>query len=133
MFDLKNWIKKHEGLHSHSYLDETGNLIIGWGHNINEKGLRIDEANLIFDNDFEQCIDELSYFKWYKDQPDNVKGALIDMCFNLGIGRLLGFRKMISALMRNDYTQAAIECLDSKWAEQVGERAKDVALMLRQG
>ena len=37
------------------------------------------------------------------------------------------------ALTAKDYTKASIEALDSKWATQVGQRAKDVALMMRQG
>jgi lysozyme len=133
MEDVANWIKHHEGYRSHPYTDSMGNITIGWGHNLHEKGLRIDEATLIFNNDIAQCEEELSYFKWYTEQPDNVKAALMDMCFNIGIGRLVGFRKMITALMNKDYTTAALEALDSEWAQQVGERAKDVALMMRQG
>ena len=62
-----------------------------------------------------------------------IEYILISMCFNLGIHRLLGFSKMIKALLSKDYTTAAIEALDSKWAQQVGQRAKDVAVMIRQG
>ncbi|SAL14719.1 lysozyme family protein [Caballeronia telluris] len=43
------------------------------------------------------------------------------MCFNTGIGRLLGFAKIIAAARARDYTRAAVEMLDSKWArEDVG-------------
>jgi len=62
-----------------------------------------------------------------------VKNALLNMCFNLGINRLLGFKKMVAALQEKNFTLAAKEALNSKWAEQVGERAKDIALMIRQG
>jgi lysozyme len=51
----------------------------------------------------------------------------------MGINRLLGFKKMIMALTVKDYTKAAIEALDSRWATQVGGRAQDVALMIRDG
>jgi len=40
---------------------------------------------------------------------------------------------MIKALERHDYTRAAIEALDSKWASQVKGRAIDVATVLREG
>jgi lysozyme len=130
--DLKNWIKNHEGFNPHPYLDTQNRVTIGYGRNLDERGISPDEANYLFDSDFQLCVTELSKYMWYINQPYNVKYALLDMCFNLGIGRLLGFKKMIAALTVNDYTNAAIEALDSKWASQVGERAKDVALMIRQ-
>jgi len=51
----------------------------------------------------------------------------------LGLSRLLKFKRMIAALEREDYTNAAKEALDSRWAEQVGNRAKDIAVMIRVG
>ncbi|CAB4151553.1 COG3772 Phage-related lysozyme (muraminidase) [uncultured Caudovirales phage] len=133
MKNLKDWIKKQEAFKSHPYLDTVGKLTIGWGRNIEDNGISKDEADYLFDNDFARCQRELAPFPWYVNSPQNVQDALMNMCFNLGIGRLLGFRKMIMALTAKDYTKAAIEALDSKWAEQVGQRAKDVALMMRQG
>lgn len=57
----------------------------------------------------------------------------MNMCFNLGISRLKGFKRMIVALEKKNYTVAAMEALDSKWSTQVGQRAKDIALMIREG
>ena len=53
------------------------------------------------------------------------------MGFQLGIGGLLGFRKMWAALERSDYAQAAEEALDSRWAEQTPNRAQEVAEWIR--
>lgn len=115
------------------YSDTVGKLTIGWGRNIEDNGISQAEADFMFDNDFARCQRELAPFPWYVNQPQNVQDALMNMCFNLGIARLLGFKKMIMALTAKDYTTAALEALDSKWAQQVGQRAKDVALMIRQG
>jgi lysozyme len=133
MTNLKDWIKKNEAFKSHPYIDTVGKLTIGWGRNIEDNGISKDEADHLFDNDFARCQRELAPYPWYVNQPQNVQYALMNMCFNLGIGRLLGFRKMIMALTAKDYTNAAREALDSKWATQVGDRAKQVALMMRQG
>lgn len=133
MKSLKDWIKKHEAFKSHPYLDTVGKLTIGWGRNIEDNGISQEEGDFLFDNDFSRCQRELAPFPWYVNQPKNVQDALMNMCFNMGIGRLLGFKKMIMALTAKDYTKAAMEALDSKWASQVGQRAKDVALMMRQG
>ncbi len=131
--NLKEWIKKCEGFKSHLYTDTVGKKTIGFGRNIEDNGISITEANFMFENDFQRCLDDLIQYKWYTEQPDNIKNALMNMCFNLGINRLLGFKRMIAALEDNDYTKAAFEALNSKWANQVGDRAKDVALMIRQG
>ena len=133
MTDIKKWIKSHEGLRLKLYKDTVNKWTVGYGRNIEDNGISKDEADYLFDNDFARCQRELAPYPWYVNQPQNVQYALMNMCFNLGIGRLLGFRKMIMALTAKDYTNAAREALDSKWATQVGDRAKQVALMMRQG
>ena len=133
MSDLKKWIKDHERRKLKLYKDTVDKWTIGYGRNIQDNGISPAEADFMFENDFARCEKELAPFPWYVNQPQHVQDALMNMCFNLGIGRLLGFRKMIMALTAKDYTKASIEALDSKWAGQVGQRAKDVALMMRQG
>lgn len=131
--DLKKWIKSHEGYESHPYEDTVGKLTIGYGRNLEDNGISQAEGDFLFDNDFARCEKELAPFPWYVNQPQNIQYALMNMCFNLGIARLLGFKKMIMALTAKDYTKAALEALDSKWANQVGDRARDIAIMMRQG
>ena len=115
------------------YTDTVGVLTIGWGRNLDDNGISQEEADFLFDNDFNRCERELGTCSWYTAQPEGVKGALMNMCFNLGLPRLKGFKRMIAALEAKNYTVAAQEALNSKWATQVGDRAKDVALMLREG
>lgn len=131
--DVKKWIKTHEGYSAFPYKCTEDRTTIGFGRNIQDNGITLAEAETLFDNDFQRCLNDLHKYKWYTHQPAHVQDALMNMCFNLGINRLLGFKKMIAALTSKDYTKAAIEALDSKWATQVGQRAKDVALMIRQG
>lgn len=100
---------------------------------MDDNGISQKEADFLFDNDFAQCERELSGCSWYVGQPESVQAALMNMCFNLGLPRLKGFKRMIAALKAKNYTIAAQEALDSKWATQVGQRAKDVAIMLREG
>ena len=130
---IKDWIKFHEGLRLKPYQDTVNKTTIGFGRNIEDNGISREEAEFLFENDFARCERELSPYPWYVNQQECVKAALLNMCFNLGISRLLGFRKMIMALVAKDYTTAALEALDSKWAEQVPNRAKDVAMMIREG
>lgn len=131
--EIKKWIKKCESCVLTPYFDTEGILTIGWGRNLRDNGILQKEADYLFDNDFDYVENQLGGFPWYVDQPPGVRAALINMCFNLGITRLRGFKKMITALNIKNYTVAAEEALNSKWAMQVGKRAKDVALMIREG
>lgn len=63
--------------------------------------------------------------------PYLARQILLDMCYNLGIGRLLKFKRFLAALQRNDYINAAIEMLDSRWAKQVKRRADQQATEIR--
>lgn len=115
------------------YTDTVGKLTIGYGRNLDDNGISQEEADFLFDNDFHNCERQLAKCSWYRDQPEGVQAALMNMCFNLGLPRLKGFKRMIAALEAKNYTVAAQEALNSKWATQVGQRAKDVAVMLREG
>ncbi len=67
---------------------------------------------------------------WYF-YPLQAQEALTNMCFNLGINRLLSFKNMLGALQTNNYEKAASEALNSKWARQVGVRSKRIAAKIR--
>lgn len=59
--------------------------------------------------------------------------ALVNMLFNLGETRFLGFRKMRAAIRRNDWMEAAYQAQDSKWFKQTGRRAKRIVRQLATG
>lgn len=126
------WIKKCEGFNDFPYLDTTGKVTIGYGRNLDAKGISIDEAELLLKNDINDTVKELHNQSWFLPLPPDVQRAMINMCFNLGLPRFLTFKKMIAALNAKDYTKAAQEILDSKWASDVGQRAKDVAVLVRE-
>jgi len=131
--NLSDWIIAHEGVRLKPYTDTLGSLTIGCGRNLDGKGITLDEAYFLLDNDIQRCVRELSVYPWFLGLDRNRQDALVNMCFNLGITRLLGFRKMIDALSKRDFTTASLEALDSKWAKQVKGRATDIALVIREG
>ena len=67
-----------------------------------------------------------------EEQPDNARAVLIDMGYNVGVPTLMSFEGMLHAMHNRDYKQAAVELLDSKYAEQVKTRAVSNAKMLAQ-
>ena len=70
---------------------------------------------------------------WWRHQSEVRKVVLVDMCYNLGINRFLGFKKMLAAVKEGNYDTAADEMLNSKWATQVKGRAVELAQLMREG
>ena len=59
--------------------------------------------------------------------------ALVDMVYNIGKGGLHEFHRMWIAMQEGDWKRAAKEILDSAYAVQVGERAREIAAMIEWG
>jgi lysozyme len=78
------------------------------------------------------CLKELRKQSWWKHLNEPRQAVMISMCF-MGWGALSKFTKLFAALTVQDWKIAADEMLDSQWARQVGQRAKDLAGMMRTG
>jgi lysozyme len=129
---LKNLLIKHEELKQFPYVDTTGHLTIGIGRNLTTRGISVNESLYLCDDDIIYFTDKLSqYVTFFNDLSDNRKICLVDMCFNLGVQGLLGFRKMFDALEKQDYETAANEILFSKAAEQCPARYSQLANIMR--
>lgn len=129
-----SYTKKFEGLRLRLYKCPSGKLTIGYGHNIEDLGISLSQAEWILQTDLEYANMECyAMIPAYAKVNDARKFVLLDMCFNMGIKRLLTFKKMLAALDKNDYDKAAKEMLDSKWAKQVGKRAKELSEIMIKG
>ena len=136
MSKLVEQLKRHEGIRTHAYQCTANMTTVGVGRNIDEDGgigLSIDEIEFLLENDIKRCKQELISFPWFS-QIDSVRqDALVNLCFNLGMTRLLGFKNALTAMSVGDYDKAADEFMDSRWAKQVGSRAEEVCAMIRTG
>lgn len=132
---LKVQIVKHEGLKLKPYRDTVGKLTIGVGRNLDDRGISADEAAMLLDNDIDAVWKELSAALpgVFTSLDDTRQHVMLDMAFNMGVPGLMKFQKMIKAVAARDFALAAVEMLDSKWAKQVGERADNLAAMMRNG
>ena len=131
---LKDQIRLHEGVEKKVYLDTEGIETIGVGRNLRDRGLSEDEIDLLLDNDIAICEEELlNNFEWYAELDEVRKRVLIDMAFNLGMPKLKQFAKMLGAIENKDWVNVASEMLDSRWAEQVGNRASRLSEMMETG
>ena len=136
MSKLIEQLKRHEGIRTHAYLCTNGKITAGVGRNLDEDGgigLSVSEIEFLLANDIQRCRLELEAFSWFDDLDAVRQDAMINMCFNLGMTRLLGFKKALARMAEANYEYAANEFLDSLWARQVGNRADEIADMILTG
>jgi lysozyme len=138
--NARDLIKNQEGLRLEPYRDTLGHLTVGYGHLIDERcekvpaSLTEQQAEALFIDDFRRtsyrC--ELLIPGW--DDLDEVRQAvLLSMAFNLGIRGLLKFQRFLEEMHLQHWERAADEMLRSLWAGQVGNRATELADMMRSG
>lgn len=123
-------LKRHEGCSLELYVDSTGHATIGIGRNLEDVGLRSEaEAEYLLSSDM--FATESKLIEKLGDTFENLSGprqnVLTNMAFNLGVGGLLEFDQMIDAIKNNNFEIVSEEMLDSKWHDQVGQRAEELA------
>lgn len=130
----RTMLMQDEGLKYSPYKDTENNWTIGVGHLIGERleGLKLSWGAIVqqLQDDIDKHIDELYWVfgrETYQSFATGRQLALLNMMFNLGRDRFVGFAKMISAVKANDWETAAREAKDSKWAKQVDPRSQEGA------
>ena len=150
---LKDQIGRHEGLKYKAYTDTVGKRTIGIGFNLDDnkematrlfkqwkldydkvyngqQQLSKEQVQKLFEITLPVAVTVAKKFvNNFDKQPDAVKEVLINMAFNLG-NRLYKFEKTKEYLEKKDYKNASKEMLKSKWAKQVGNRAKELAKII---
>lgn len=123
-----------EGSRARIYTDTVGKVTGGVGRNLTDRGFSQDEIDLMLRNDIALSERELDrVLPWWRKLNDVRQEVLVNMMFNMGAPRLLGFKKFLKYGEAGRWDAAAAEMLDSKWAEQVGDRAKRLAKKFREG
>ena len=131
---LKETLIRHEGLKLKPYKCTAGKLTIGVGRNIEDVWITKEEALALLENDIERVVGEIgSRFEWFAGLSDARKEVIVNMVFNLGINGFSKFKNTIDFISTGQYAQAAIEMVESKWADQVGNRAKELSRMMLEG
>ena len=130
---LKRSIVLHESYEKFPYVDTVGKITIGIGYNLTDRG--IDDEWIIkqYNNDVNYFYNRLSTdFPWFNNLNEDRQIVLIDMAF-MGYKHFCSFKKMLWALSKEDYKLAALEMLNSKWANQVKSRAVALAQAMQSG
>jgi|TARA_B110000240_G_C13374766_1_gene399819 lysozyme len=131
---LREQLKVDEGVKYEIYKDHLGYPTFGIGHLITEDdpehgepdGTEIseDRVNEIFESDVAKFVSEAKIlFPDLDELPDVAQQVIVNMAFNMGRPRLSKFKNFIAGVNDRDWTRAAEEMMDSRWADQVGARA----------
>jgi len=132
---LKETLKIDEGVVYEIYNDHLGYPTFGIGHLVlegePEHGLSVGTAiteervDACFEKDVEYVINDCRILhEDFDNYPEEVKQVIANMMFNMGRTRLSKFRKHNAALQEGDWKTAAIEGRDSRWYNQVTNRAE---------
>ena len=154
MTELLDQLVLHEGLELLPYKDSLGIDTIGIGRNLEHRGLSEEELGYMGKDISDLCewgiTKEQAYYLAENDikiveeeickahpcvlELDEVRQrVLIDMAFNIGVPRLKKFVKMWQAIHDKDFEEAKAQMLDSRWANQVGNRAVRLSNAMESG
>jgi len=125
---------RDEGLRLKPYRCTAGALTVGVGRNLDAKGISRAEAMVMLANDIDDVWREVvRALPWVTGLSDARQRVLLNMGFNLGTAGLLEFKRTLAAIKAGRYAEAAVFMLESRWAGQVGDRAKRLSRMMREG
>ena len=132
---IKEQLVRHEGLRLKPYRCTSGKLTIGFGRNLDANGISQTEAFMLLEHDILQCEMQIlaEIPKIYLQLDEVRKSVLLNMCFNLGVSGLLGFKNTLEFIKAGDWERAANNMLVSRWAKQVGRRAIELSELMRKG
>ena len=129
---IEEYIKQNEGRRLVPYLCSANRITIGYGRNLDDVGISINEADILFANDLARVVKQARHAVHSFDSLDyNRQKVIVDMVFNLGITRFKKFKKMIAAIEEEDWEEAADQLLDSRYAEQLPNRSSANAILMR--
>jgi lysozyme len=105
---------------------------MGYGRNIEDNGISLDEAEFLLSSDIRSVTEEIRRLIPDFDSLElPQKTALIDLGYNLGAYRLSRFKKMLAAINVRDFKTAAMEMLDSRYADQLPNRSSKNAQLIQ--
>ena len=132
-------IVSDEGERLDVYKDSLGILTVGTGHKVLPEDnlnlgdtITIERSRELLRADLVSAKkDAVTILKPLGKQPKIIEDVLTNMTFQMGRSRVRGFKKFLKALKAKNYSTAADEMLNSKWAQQTPDRANRLADQIR--
>ena len=139
---LRKELAEDEGCKYEIYLDHLDLPTFGIGHLVVEGdpehgqpvGTPVDEERVhqVFDSDITSTLDECKVlYPDFDDLPEEAQLIIANMMFNMGRPRLSKFKGMKAGVDARDWNRAADEMVDSRWYNQVTNRAERLVKRMR--
>ena len=139
---LRRDLEIDEGVIHEIYLDHLGYPTFGIGHLVTkddseygqDEGTAISEQRVIdvFNKDIQTVLTDCGrLYHNFTTLPEEVQLVIANMMFNLGYTRLSKFKGMKRGIDARDWNQAADEMVDSRWYNQVTNRANRLVERMR--
>jgi lysozyme len=140
---LREELKVDEGVKYEIYLDHLGLPTFGIGHLVldsdvehgQEVGTPVSEDRVIeaFASDVDVVLKDCAIlYPNFEALPEEVQLIIANMMFNMGRPRLSKFKGMKRGVDAGDWYAAAAEMVDSRWYQQVTNRADRLVTRMRQ-
>ena len=139
---LRRELDEDEGCVYEIYLDHLGYPTFGIGHLVTKSdmehgwsvGTDVDEYRVheVFEEDVQTVLSDCKklYHNFYH-LPEEVQLIIANMMFNMGRTRLSKFKGMKRGVDAQDWNAAADEMVDSRWYDQVTNRADRLVERMR--
>jgi len=139
---LREELANDEGCKYEVYLDHLGYPTFGIGHLITDDdpecgasvGTEVssDRVQEAFDSDVESVLSDCErLYVQFEHLPEEVQLIVANMMFNMGYSRLSRFKGMHRGVDAKDWQAAADEMVDSRWYNQVTNRADRLVVRMR--
>ena len=132
MKDIIEQLKIHEGYKSTVYKCTAGVDTIGVGVAMKHLHLSEEVCELILTEKLEALEERFEKkFDWFEESPVEVRNVMLNMAYQLGFAGFCKFKKTIAYLEEAEWEKASEEMLDSKWAKQTPNRAKELSEIIK--
>ena len=139
---LQKELKIDEGCKYKIYLDHLGYPTFGIGHLVTKNdteygwavGTLIDTIRILetFESDIETVLSDCTkLYSDFEDLPEEAQRVIANMMFNMGYTRLSKFKGMKRGVDARDWNVSADEMVDSRWYNQVTNRATRLVKRMR--
>ena len=131
---IRKFLMEVEGLRLKPY-KINGIIHIGYGRNLEDKGITETEARFLLANDVHDAVKKLTnYFglEFWNSLPENVRIVLVSMVYNLGWSGFLTFKHFIVSIKVQNYEKAIYELQHSLRAKQLPNRTQKEVNLLKE-
>jgi lysozyme len=125
-------LRRDEGVRYVPYFDQFGNPTVGVGHLLTGSPipqgwtypLTDDQVTALENHDIQIALASLDlHLSWWRQLDEVRQRVIANMCFQLGINRLLGFHNTLISMQAHDYPAAEAGMRNSLWYGQSGDRS----------